>query len=288
MVHLLEADQRLADHHLATQQWVAFEQEWRRLIPLLDDDAKNAELAELLSPTTAETAHKKLTSALDPRYGATVTILVGREEIVFSAHAHVLCRVSAYFKAALEGWFAETHTKKLTLPEQSALVFREFLTWAYSLKSLDINDLLSAQSSITHPPKLIWKKVAELSAFAWYIQSPKLSNEIVEAVWRFLRTESWIMLTKPPVTHFVWDYTPKGCGLQKLFIALYVWKRHATHVDETHGAVLWSQEHSAREWMKRFPDDFCIELQLQGNKRATNVAHDPFDSRVDKNPFRDF
>jgi hypothetical protein len=149
---------------------------------------------------------------------------------------------------------------------------------------------LTVKSPRTLFEEVSWNWAAHLYAFAWYIHSQELCTEIVERLWRFLRLRSWIMLPKYAVIHYIWESTPKNCGLQKLAVALYVWKRRGIHLwrHEAHTAIPWSEQHPARRWLERFPDDFCVELLFQANRRATGEVYDPWNEWSKDCPFLDF
>ncbi|KAF2750435.1 hypothetical protein M011DRAFT_484252 [Sporormia fimetaria CBS 119925] len=60
-----------------------------------------------------------------------VTMLVGESAVAIPIHKNVLCFVSAYFRAYLDGGFAESESKTISLPDASEGIFGVFTRWAY-------------------------------------------------------------------------------------------------------------------------------------------------------------
>ena len=65
-------------------------------------------------------------------YDDIVTVLVGQDKRAFKIHKSILCRYSAFFKAALTNAFIEASTLSISLPTQDAEVFRHFVCWLYT------------------------------------------------------------------------------------------------------------------------------------------------------------
>lgn len=63
-----------------------------------------------------------------------VQILVGPDEKRFDVHKELLCSVSDFFSAALNGGFKEAATGVVKLPEQDTETFQYFVHWLYSGK----------------------------------------------------------------------------------------------------------------------------------------------------------
>ena len=58
--------------------------------------------------------------------------MVGIEEKIFNTHKELLCEVSSYFKAALEGQFQEAETQTIKMVDEDAATFEYFQLWLYS------------------------------------------------------------------------------------------------------------------------------------------------------------
>lgn len=61
-----------------------------------------------------------------------VLVKVGPEEQKFTIHKGLLCAVSTYFKAALEGGFKEAEEQMINMPEDDVEVFEHFQLWVYT------------------------------------------------------------------------------------------------------------------------------------------------------------
>lgn len=59
-------------------------------------------------------------------------VVVGPKESKFVLHSHLLTSVSPFFAAALNGSFAESSSRTITLPDERPEIFEWFVQWLYS------------------------------------------------------------------------------------------------------------------------------------------------------------
>lgn len=65
-----------------------------------------------------------------------VTIYVGAERIAFHIHGDLLCKHSAFFRAAFNSGFSEATERIMTLPDDTPQDFERFVHWLYNHASL--------------------------------------------------------------------------------------------------------------------------------------------------------
>ena len=102
-----------------------------------------------------------------------VSVIVGEEKRVFSVHKRLLCSVSDYFDAALNGNFKEAAEQKIELLEDDPLVFERFQLWLYTKTVLDEDETVASLST----PNLF-----DLYIFVESRFMPKLQNHLVDLV----------------------------------------------------------------------------------------------------------
>lgn len=206
---------------------------------------------------------------------SSVTVLVGPEKTPFVAHKEFLCEVSDYFKAALTAQFAEAKKNEISLPEQSAEIFENFLDWLYT-KSIDAE----TWKTLGVPVMLKWDEIHELYVFAKYVMCPALCNEILNAVWKITYPGAHFCLPTPDQIVNLYRGTTEECGLRKLIMALFLWRRGDTFRKEFKETV---------EYVSKFPIGFCYELLVRTSRQASGFGEkDPFVERNKKKcPFSD-
>ncbi|KAI9677837.1 MAG: hypothetical protein M1829_002334 [Trizodia sp. TS-e1964] len=59
-----------------------------------------------------------------------ITLVVGPEQRLFAAHEDVLC-ISPFFAAACRGQFMESHSKRISLPDEAPEIFSSVLEYLY-------------------------------------------------------------------------------------------------------------------------------------------------------------
>ncbi|MCJ1283878.1 hypothetical protein MMC26_003209 [Xylographa opegraphella] len=72
-----------------------------------------------------------------------VTLVVGPEKKIFKMHMGLLCSVSPYFKAALEGDFKEAQEQVIELTEDDSEIIEYFQFWLYTQSILDEDETMS-------------------------------------------------------------------------------------------------------------------------------------------------
>lgn len=197
-------------------------------------------------------------------------------------HKEFLREVSGYFRAALTGQFAEAKDDEITLLEQDADVFEEFLVWMYT-KSIDTTDFeIPDEATLRHlgAVSLNWGKIRELYIFAKYIQCQTLANELLKAVCKILFGVRVVHFPEPEIIASIYQATPEDCGLRRLVMALFLWKRQNDS---------WRDLKKSKEWISKFPAEFCHELLVRTSRQVIGIGEqNPFGgASTDECPFID-
>jgi hypothetical protein len=59
-----------------------------------------------------------------------ITLVVGPDQRLFAAHKEILCR-SSYFQAACRDQFFDSHTRKITIPDEAPEILSSVLEYLY-------------------------------------------------------------------------------------------------------------------------------------------------------------
>ena len=138
-------------------------------------------------------------------YGETVTIEVGNanNNQIFRVHKGFLSFYSGYFKAALEGAWAESSSGIIKLEIEDPLVFERFVHWLYTNKITD--DTQKAGFGI----------IIDLWLFADRREIPLLMNEMIDALHKEI-ADSWLMPTL--CLHKAYENTTEGSSLRRMLM----------------------------------------------------------------------
>lgn len=138
-------------------------------------------------------------------YGDIVTIEVGNQDNkqTFRVHKGFLSFYSGYFKAALEGAWAESKSGIIKLETEDPLVFERFVHWLYTNKITD------------DQRKSEFRIIIGLWLFADRRDIPLLMNEMIDALHKEI-ANSWLMPTD--FLHKVYESTTKGSALRRMLM----------------------------------------------------------------------
>lgn len=120
----------------------------------------------------------------------------------------LLCHVSTFFRAALEGGFEEAKEKRVTLTEEDPSAFKLFVLWLYKGCLFE------------------YTKASTLNAFtvqAWVmgdkLGAPAFQNCIMEEI----LADGHDLIHDPEVIRYIYDNTAKGSPLRKVTVDMTVY-----------------------------------------------------------------
>lgn len=183
-------------------------------------------------------------------YDSIVYVKVGPERQSFGFHKALLCRRSAYFKAALNGNFKEAEDGVVILDDEDPHLFQVFNEWLYTgefffdCQGSDLDEKNSAQ----------WSAMLDLYIFPEKRVIPKLQNDLVDTMWKFAQEmHHYPSIEVTPA----WAQTAKTSPLHTFLVDLYVY-----HAD------LQDLFHDYREKFGSFPIDFVMGVAKESNELA--------------------
>ncbi len=97
------------------------------------------------------------------------------DQVTFGIHKSLLCNVSSYFNAALNGNYIEATESVIVLLDEKSEVFRRFNEWLYTHEVLQ--GVLSVNGKTDN-----WSILFDLYIFAEKRGIPRLQNAVVDAV----------------------------------------------------------------------------------------------------------
>ena len=109
-----------------------------------------------------------------------MVVLIGEDEIKFTAHKDVLCKTSRYFEAACSPQWLNEGSPPLKLPADHLPAFSIYLHWAYSghlVHGLDESEPSSASHTFA--------RLAEIYVLADKLISPALMNCAIDQIRSF-------------------------------------------------------------------------------------------------------
>ncbi|KAI9716702.1 MAG: hypothetical protein M1812_005240 [Candelaria pacifica] len=138
-----------------------------------------------------------------------VKVHVGPQKQSFDVHEELLCHVSPFFQAALEGHFKEATTQVVELPEDSPDTFQYFIQWLYRLD-------LSHEAHDGGNPR--FTQLHRLYVLADKLQIKALKNLITDHVLAVSDRSNLL----PTDTAEAFSELPEG-GLRELALDLFLW-----------------------------------------------------------------
>ena len=206
-------------------------------------------------------------------FNGLVEVIVGPQKQLFRLHKEILCNVSSYFRAALEGSFAEGLTQKIELPEDDVTVFKCFRVWLYSFSQGSLPSAPESENEFEfetqlEPDVIIGPKdLFDLYIFADMRNIPLLQNSTVDTI-------IWISERKIFVIGdlilYVYDRTALRAPLRKLLVDWWL-----NFSDST-----WLEEQHYGNYSKRFLFDVALAQSKLG-PRGIKKAHDFWEARTD-------
>jgi len=131
---------------------------------------------------------------------------VGAEKRSFSIHKNLLCNAAPYFKAALDGGFAESKSQVLELPEDDEEVFERFVLWLYTNKLLEENQTMEDVS---------WEILLGLYIFGEARGISGLQNEVIDTFIDKQEVADLIPTNRAPR---IYENTPTDSPLRRLLV----------------------------------------------------------------------
>ena len=189
-------------------------------------------------------------------------VLVGPDKKIFTIHKRLVCQVSSYFDAALNGKFKESVDDEISMPHQEHHLFNHFVEWVYS-NQIDLPKLNGEGSHDND----VWETFSKLYLLARYLQCPGFGNSLLDSV-PHERKEVGRDFCLPPgdVLTMVYDGTIEGCGLRRYFVALYVWKMNHNINDEEY----------CKKWFALLPVEFIRDVAIHAIRGVYNHGGNPF------------
>ena len=191
-----------------------------------------------------------------------VHVIVGPQKQVFFLHKEILCNVSSYFRAALDGSFAEGLTQQIELPEDDVTVFEYFHAWLYS--PIGQKFIPSASEIDPYTTDIDSELLFDLYIFADVRDIPLLQNYTIDAI---IYKGEFTDTIFGPLIHHVYDHTTLSSPLRKLLVD---WWMDAC--DPT-----WLEEQYYGKYSKRFLFDVAIaqsEFGLGGSQKVLLGSED--------------
>lgn len=112
----------------------------------------------------------------------TIEVGVGTKKHTFYAHHDLLTFYSGYFRAALDGGFAEAQSGVIKLDVEEPTIFQDFVMWLYTNKArADESDDMLKKNCATH-----YLSCVRLWIFADRRDIPLLMNEMVDELQKTL------------------------------------------------------------------------------------------------------
>ena len=146
-------------------------------------------------------------------------VFIGHEEKAFVIHKRLVCQVSPYFKAALNGSFEESVDGELRLHEQEPELFNCFVEWVYS-GNVELSKLCGKQ----HHDSEVWTKFSKLYLLSKYLQCSAFGNRLLDSapVISILDQQKYT-LPDAGIVKMVYENTVGQCGIRRYLAATFVW-----------------------------------------------------------------
>lgn len=196
----------------------------------------------------ANTRVKKHTDqAYSSAYSGEIVIIevgTGQDTRVFYAHRSLLTFYSGYFRAALDGGFAESRSGVIKLDCEECSVFERFVTWLYTYKT--------RPEKITEGnPHNHFLSCVKLWVFADRRDIPLLMNEMVDELQKIV-VETWTYPNR--VVKEVYATTTDGSILRRVIVHIYT--------------CCTTKGNMTSEGFEPYPREFLLDL-IKGLASAT-------------------
>ena len=182
-----------------------------------------------------------------------VTLLVGPEKTVFTMHKGLLCAVSSYFKAALEGDFKEAQEQTIELSEDDPQAMKYFQLWLYTQEILDEGENVSSMD---------WRLLIGLYLLGEVRMIHKLQNEVIDLIIRKNPQETGFPLQ---VMYEIYDKTCPMSPLRRIVVDM---SARLGDLDEWSWDFADGGERAQRDFLK----DLVLALYKdRGKRQVRNV-----------------
>lgn len=145
-------------------------------------------------------------------YAETITVLVGPDEVSFTAHKEQICARATFFRAACSKHWREGQERVVRLPAHEPDVFLAYLHWMYTGK-LDMT-LIEEPLILLNPPSYL--NLGKVWSFGSYIGDNRFCNTVVD-----LALERFDALpgrpVKPLTLQQVWTMVHPDSAIRRLF-----------------------------------------------------------------------
>jgi len=167
-----------------------------------------------------------------------VVLKAGPTKTEFRVHRGLLCQISPYFRAALEGGFKEAEIQTIEWPEEKAETVKIFQLWLYSgSMDIDMGDSLSA-----------WENLVDTYIFAEAYQLPALTVSVIDV---FIQMKSQAMTVNIHVLARVYS-TPSTKPLRKLLVDF-----------AAHNWSLREKDFFREELLGLYPKQYLVDVVLE-------------------------
>ncbi|EKD17265.1 hypothetical protein MBM_04842 [Drepanopeziza brunnea f. sp. 'multigermtubi' MB_m1] len=152
-----------------------------------------------------------------------VTLFAAAEEQKFVVHKEFACHYSPVLKAAFNSQFMEGQTQEYRLRDTTKEALHQLVHWFYFQK-LDTMEL-TEKNRYDGPENYIEERMAEniILAKTWVLADKlligKLQDQIIDEIVR-IRDHSHLLSSS--VLKYVYDNTPEGSPLRRLYVDLFV------------------------------------------------------------------
>ena len=170
-------------------------------------------------------------------FGTTITVKVGKDKEAksFIVYKSLLCDTAPYFRVALTGYFWESETQILELPEDDPSVFEHFLLWLYNGDIFDENDDLES---------IPWGMLIDLYLFGEARGIPCLQNDTID---KFIDKGNHVGNVPTHCLHKVYNHTMVEAPLRRLIVDRCAYHGFLDHAE-------WFLHKS------NYPQEFLIDL----------------------------
>lgn len=223
--------------------------------------------------------------------GSVITVQIGTPPTPFIVHESLVVARSGFFKGALNGYFKESHTRTVELPEDDRWLFTCVIHWLYTgtLKMVltseseagervnltsnnpntqDQNDQeQDDECSSSFPKFLSWNRrvqqLFELWIYADKLQLPDLQNDLITKLIELSEgTSDWMDCTPMPsdeTMEFVYDNTLANSPLRRLAVDLSILTRLKKDLEDS---------------LKNLSDDIVRDISITTVRMWRQETHD--------------
>ncbi|KAL2041386.1 hypothetical protein N7G274_005768 [Stereocaulon virgatum] len=212
-------------------------------------------IERIMSPNSGDTAtHTRKKRRLDlDSFDDIVDIFVGPSRHHFQMHKDLLCNVSTYFPAALNGYLKEAQEQKIEFLEDSVEVFKYFRYWLYSQTLLMTTE---AENDIE------WRTLIDIFIFGDMRSIPRLQNAAIDGMIEKQATDAHNPLEE---VRYIYENTIEKSPLRSLFVNFTHTIVHFNHRD-------WADGWLIEEKYELFPKRFLFDVAVAYCRKVSHLA----------------